>query len=73
MIGRVTATGELVEVGRGCRAWMRLPGGCGETNIGLVAGDGASLLIDTPWDRRLTRARSFDGVACIRGELTRAA
>lgn len=35
---------------------MRLPGGWGETNIGLVAGAGASLLIDTPWDRPLTRA-----------------
>ena len=43
------------EVAPGCYVWLRLPGGWGETNIGLVVGDGASLLIDTPWDLRLTR------------------
>ena len=41
-------------VGAGCHAWLRLPGSWGETNIGLVCGDGASLLVDTPWDHRLT-------------------
>ncbi len=49
-------TGAVEQVGPGCYAWMRLPGGWGETNIGLITGDGASLLVDTPWDRRLTRA-----------------
>jgi cyclase len=49
-------TGVLQEVGPGCWAWLRLPGDWGETNIGLVVGDGESLLIDTPWDRRLTRS-----------------
>jgi glyoxylase-like metal-dependent hydrolase (beta-lactamase superfamily II) len=44
------------EVGPGCLAWLRLPGSWGQTNIGLVAGDGASLLVDTPWDRPLARA-----------------
>lgn len=43
-------TGTVQEVGPGCFAWLRLPGGWGETNIGLIVGDGASLLIDTPWD-----------------------
>ncbi len=46
----------VAEVGPGCWAWLRLPGTCGETNIGLVCGDGGSLLVDTPWDLRLTRS-----------------
>lgn len=46
---------KVQEVGCGCYAWLRLPGGWGETNIGLVVGDGASLLIDTPFDQRLAR------------------
>lgn len=49
-------TGAVREVGPGCFAWLRLPGSWGETNIGLITGHGASLLVDTPWDRRLTRA-----------------
>jgi len=48
-------TGTVQEVGRGCYAWLRLPGSWGETNIGLVTGERASLLIDTPWDQRLAR------------------
>jgi glyoxylase-like metal-dependent hydrolase (beta-lactamase superfamily II) len=43
-------------LGLGCHAWMRLPGSWGQSNIGLVVGDGASLLIDTPWDVPLTRS-----------------
>jgi glyoxylase-like metal-dependent hydrolase (beta-lactamase superfamily II) len=42
--------------GPGCHVWLRLPGSWGETNIGLVVGQDASLLIDTPWDMRLTRS-----------------
>jgi cyclase len=49
-------TPQVVEVGPGCFVWLRLPGGWGETNIGLVRGDGASLLIDTPWDQQLARS-----------------
>lgn len=49
-------TGPVREVGGGCYVWLRLPGRWGETNIGLVVGDGASVLIDTPWDPLLTRA-----------------
>src|SRR6202034_2385716 len=49
-------TGQVQEVGHGCFVWLRIPGSWGETNIGLITGDGASLLIDTPWDHRLTRS-----------------
>ncbi|CAN5590099.1 hypothetical protein BH20ACT19_BH20ACT19_12760 [soil metagenome] len=34
---------------RGCNGLL------GESTAGLVVGDGASLLVDTPWDPRLTR------------------
>jgi cyclase len=56
------------EVGPGCFVWLRLPGGWGETNIGLVTGDGASLLIDTPWDQRLARMM----LAAVRPQTDRA-
>lgn len=49
-------TGEVREVGPGCWAWMRAPGGWGQTNIGLVTGRDGALLIDTPWDHRLCAA-----------------
>ncbi len=51
----MTLPARVQEVAPGCYVWLRLPGGWGETNIGLVVGDGASLLVDTPWDLRLTR------------------
>lgn len=50
----------VAEVAPGCHVWLRLPGGWGETNLGLVTGDGAALLIDTPWDQRLTQAALRD-------------
>ncbi len=46
----------LEQVGPGCHAWLRLPGSWGQTNIGLVVGQDVSLMIDTPWDVRLTRS-----------------
>jgi len=49
-------TTTVQEVGAGCHAWLRLPGGWGQTNLGLVVGQGESLLIDTAWDQRLTRS-----------------
>ena len=52
----VVLTGAVQEVGPGCWAWLREPGGWGQTNIGLVTGDGSGLLIDTPWDHRLCAA-----------------
>jgi cyclase len=47
--------GGLVEVGPGIHAWLQPNGLLGESNAGLVVGDGASLLVDTLWDPRLTR------------------
>lgn len=47
--------GGLTEVGPGIHAWLQPNGLLGESNAGLVIGDGASLLVDTLWDPRLTR------------------
>jgi cyclase len=49
----------FVEVGPGTRAWLQPNGSWGETNAGLISGDGESLLVDTLWDDRLT-ARMLD-------------
>ncbi|MFZ9042851.1 MAG: MBL fold metallo-hydrolase [Ilumatobacteraceae bacterium] len=43
------------EVGDGCGAYVQGTGGWGWSNAGLVTGDGASLLVDTLFDLRLTR------------------
>jgi glyoxylase-like metal-dependent hydrolase (beta-lactamase superfamily II) len=45
---------ELRELAPGAWAWLQLPGGWGESNAGLIAGDDASLLVDTLWDQRRT-------------------
>jgi 2-keto-4-pentenoate hydratase/2-oxohepta-3-ene-1,7-dioic acid hydratase in catechol pathway/glyoxylase-like metal-dependent hydrolase (beta-lactamase superfamily II) len=45
----------LHEVGDRVWAWMLPDGGYGWSNAGLVAGDGASLLVDTLFDLALTR------------------
>ena len=47
--------GGLTEVGEGVYGWLQPNGLLGETNAGLVVGNGASLLVDTFWDPRLTR------------------
>jgi cyclase len=47
--------GGLAEVGQGIHAWLQPNGLLGESNAGLIVGDGASLLVDTLWDPRLTR------------------
>ena len=47
--------GGLTEVGPGVYAWLQPNGLLGESNAVLVVGNGASLLIDTLWDPRLTR------------------
>jgi glyoxylase-like metal-dependent hydrolase (beta-lactamase superfamily II) len=46
--------GGLVEVAPDTYAWIQPNGGLGESNAGLVVGDGESFLIDTLWDERLT-------------------
>lgn len=45
----------VVEVGDGCVAYLQGDGGWGWSNAGLVSGDGASMLVDTLFDLRLTR------------------
>ena len=54
--------GGLTEVGPGVHAWLQPNGLLGESNAALVTGDGASLLVDTLWDPRLTR-RMLDAMA----------
>ncbi|MCU1504928.1 MAG: beta-lactamase domain protein [Ilumatobacteraceae bacterium] len=50
-----TYTTGLHELGEGCFAYLQPDGGWGWSNAGLVVGDGASLLVDTLFDLRLTR------------------
>lgn len=45
----------LHDLGNDIHAWMVPNGSWGESNAGLVVGDGASLLIDTLWDPIYTR------------------
>jgi cyclase len=53
--GTARFDGGLREVGAGVHAWLQPNGLLGESNAALVVGDGASLLVDTLWDPRLTR------------------
>ena len=54
----------LVEIGDGTFAWLQPDGSWGWSNAGLVTGDGASLLIDTLFDLKLTRDM-LDGMAAV--------
>lgn len=45
----------LTEVGNGCLAYLQGDGGWGWSNAGLVTGDGASLLVDTLFDLKITQ------------------
>ena len=45
----------LQELGDGLYAWLQPNGALGESNAGLVVGDGESVLIDTLWNLPLTR------------------
>jgi glyoxylase-like metal-dependent hydrolase (beta-lactamase superfamily II) len=47
--------GGLHEVAPRTFAWLQPNGDLGESNAGLVVGDGESTLVDTLWDVRLTR------------------
>ncbi len=53
------------EIASGTWAWLQPNGGLGESNAGLIVGDGASMLIDTLWDHRLTATM----LAAMRSEL----
>ncbi len=52
----VAFDGGAIEVADRTWAWIQPNGGLGESNAGLVVGDGAALLVDTLWDERLTEA-----------------
>src|SRR3954471_10344928 len=62
MMERRLAEPHLEEVAPGAHAWIQPRGEWGESNAGLVVGDGASLLVDTLWDEALTR-RMLDAMA----------
>src|SRR5690349_506532 len=55
----------LHELGAGCYAYLQPDGGWGWSNAGLIVGDGASLLVDTLFDLRLTTAM-LDDMAPVR-------
>src|SRR5678815_1545827 len=55
----------LHEIGDGCYAYLQPDGGWGWSNAGLVVGQGASLLVDTLFDLRLTAAM-LDEMAPVR-------
>lgn len=45
----------LHELGNGCHAYLQPDGGWGWSNAGLIVGDGASLLVDTLFDLKITQ------------------
>jgi cyclase len=53
--GPLRFEGGLTEVGPGVHGWLQPNGLLGESNAGLVVGEGSSLLVDTLWGPRLTR------------------
>src|ERR1051325_4200827 len=55
----------LHELGDGCYAYLQPDGGWGWSNAGLIVGQGASLLVDTLFDLRLTGAM-LDAMATVR-------
>lgn len=56
----------LHEIGDRCYAYLQPDGSWGWSNAGLVVGDGASLLVDTLFDLRLTAAM-LETMAPVRG------
>jgi cyclase len=54
----------LHEVADGCHAYLQPDGSWGWSNAGLIVGDGASLLVDTLFDLRLTQ-RMLDAMGPI--------
>jgi glyoxylase-like metal-dependent hydrolase (beta-lactamase superfamily II) len=52
----------LQDLGNGIHAWLQPNGDLGESNAGLIVGEGESLVVDTLWDTRLTR-RMLDAMA----------
>ena len=56
----------LVDVANGCYAYLQPDGGWGWSNAGLIEGDGASLLVDTLFDLKLTQ-EMLDAMVAVRG------
>lgn len=56
----------LHELGDGCFAWLEPDGSWGWSNAGLIAGEGASLLVDTLFDVPLTR-NMLEGMTTVTG------
>lgn len=54
----------LHELGDGCHAYLQPDGGWGWSNAGLVVGDGASLLVDTLFDLKITQ-RMLDTMSAL--------
>lgn len=54
----------LHELGDGCHAYLQPDGGWGWSNAGLVVGDGASLLVDTLFDLKITQ-RMLDTMSSL--------
>src|SRR3954469_1474276 len=52
---RRLAEPQLQRIADGVQAWIQPVGTWGESNAGLIAGDGESLLVDTLWDEALTQ------------------
>ncbi len=46
----------LQDLGNGCYAWLQPDGSWGYSNSGLIVDEGETLLVDTLFDLRLTRA-----------------
>ena len=59
----MVANGSVHAAGDGCLAYVQRDGSWGWSNAGLVVGDGASLLVDTLFDLRLTAEmlEAFEG------------
>jgi cyclase len=60
----------LTWLAKGTWAWLQPNGELGESNAGVVAGDGAAAVIDTQWDlalteRMLAAMRAEDGIAGV--------
>ncbi|MGA2411842.1 MAG: MBL fold metallo-hydrolase [Candidatus Binataceae bacterium] len=55
-MSRWNYTKGLHDLGNGCYAWLQPDGSWGWSNAGLIADSGESLLVDTLFDLKLTRA-----------------
>ena len=66
----VAFDGGLVEVGARTWAWVQPNGGLGESNAGLIVGDGEAMLVDTLWDERRSAGSSTPTATATTGTAT---